>query len=225
MERSDVDSIGSRLRDAYSSVVAPPQEAMLRSARGRRRRARTLSGLLVVAVSVPVVAAAWLAVGAATDVTWAAVPHQLDQSVVASAERSCGTGGMTLDVVDARGRTAVAYYSNGREGVLCRFTIKPDGSIGATDTAGLRLPPSAGALDVITGWYDPANDEPRLVVGHAPGGAASIRLRLVGGQEVTASVDGGYYLAWWPKGSGIESIQAVGPGGSLLQALGPADIP
>jgi hypothetical protein len=76
-------------------------------------------------------------------------------------------------------------------------------------TAGLGgLMTPAGSLDVITSRSDGAGRY-RLIVGHAPTGTVSVTIELAEGPTTTASIDNGYYLAWWTNFEQISRVTAL----------------
>jgi hypothetical protein len=47
---------------------------------------------------------------------------------------------------------------------------------------------------------------------------SQVRIRLIDGRNVEASIGGGFFLAWWPSSSRAASVTASGPNGTVLGA-------
>lgn len=48
--------------------------------------------------------------------------------------------------------------------------------------------------------------------------ASQVRIRLIDGRNVEASIGGGFFFAWWPSSSRAASVTASAPDGTVLRA-------
>jgi hypothetical protein len=70
---------------------------------------------------------------------------------------------------------------------------------------------------------DAARPEVTFVIGDAGAGVSALTLDLSGGTSVDATVQNGYYAAWWPSDSTITSAQLTSPTGVTTVTL--PDVP
>jgi hypothetical protein len=158
---------------------------------------------------------------------------------VAKAEESCGNGGdgskavlsvpidhgLPLALVDARGRTALAFFTDGTRFAGCEFSWAEDGTVGsAFSWEGSLIVASGVSLDVLTAGLSPDDgSKATILFGHAGLGAVGVTISLASRGDVVASVKSGYYLAWWPSGDVVSSISSDdGHGHQLMHIDHPA---
>jgi hypothetical protein len=221
------DQVAERLRAGYAGVKAPAKDELLGGARLRRGRLRSLRTAVAAALLIPAALIAWLLGGAAGPAqTWAAVPRPADPALASEAVTACSASGMDLQVLDARGNGVVAFFANSGNAELCHMTLKADGSPGAIDTSQTHLAGgSAAGLAVVTEVDDPNNGLPTLVVGRVSAVGTTVHVLIGPGVDVTASVNQGYFLAWWPNGQAITRIESRDSEGAMTDSISGAAIP
>ena len=192
--------------------------------------------LLALAVTIPTAGYLWLRPGAATPAqAWTAVPLPQDSAILARAEEVCGHGatngkspgtgpidaGLPLSVVDARGNTAVAFFTDDHRYSACQFWWGSDGVVGSVMSwQGVLVSSDASSLDVLTAQTSPGeSDKALLLIGHTGPSAARVTIQLGSGREVEASIGHGYYLAWWPEPEQVITIDAADSSGKTLHVL------
>lgn len=236
----DDDALAKRIRDAFDQVPIP-EGAGFRDRHKRRllqhRSGRWLVPVAGIATVMVLGGVLWVsALSTQTVVAWQAIPRVQDVWIVALAERACGSGasadkgdsgqpldaGLPIRLVDARGASAVAFFTDGSMFATCQFSWDSDGTP-TIAVAGLggRLSGSSD-LDVITARL---NSEGRyqMIVGHSPKGVAKVTIDLASGPTTAASLGSGYYLAWWPSFEKVLRISAVDEGGNAIKSLEPVD--
>jgi hypothetical protein len=126
-----------------------------------------------------------------------------------------------LAIIDARVNTAVAFFTDGSRYAGCEFSWSDDGTVGsAMSWQGALSTANASTLDVLTWGSSPQDGSKKgLVFGHAGQGVKQVTVLLGSGTSVTATVNGGYYLAWWPTPETITSITTTDSSGRTLQQL------
>jgi hypothetical protein len=240
----DEDRLVIEVRDAFDMIPAPSFDQMVTSRRRRSSHsARVPVVVLAVALAILVVGLAWLRPGggAAPAAAWSAVPFPQDSTIIARAQTACGDGvvsgktfgpvpvnqGMPMSVVDARANTAVAFFTNGSTYTACEFSWNGDGAIGSATTWGGALASTdARSVDILTAQMGgDGGSKARMIVGHVGAGTSKVLIHLASGTEVTASVGGGYYLAWWPQFESVTAINALDGSGKTQQTLSNPTLP
>jgi hypothetical protein len=234
----DEDRLVARIRRAYEAVSVPPISAEIPSTETGSpwRRWQRSAAIVVLAGLLVVGAAAWQTAVSQPTLGWEPVPRPQDQWIVSQAERSCGPGadlekrdngqplnaGLPVAIVDARGQTAVAFFTDGTRFATCQFAWSADGTpLWAVAGQGGALG-EGGSLDVITALTD-AEGRYSMIVGHVPAVTAQVKVDLETEPLTTASIGEGYYLAWWPSFDFIKSLTASDADGHVLGTFEPLD--
>jgi hypothetical protein len=131
---------------------------------------------------------------------WTAEPSELDQGLLNLAGSECRTlGGDTAPrervVTDQRGPDAVAILWADADQTMFCLAARTYGSVHSHILGGFMT--DAGAVGQLT-TVDGECGNPTLVTGFVPAGTDSLVIETASGREVTASVAGGRFLAWWP---------------------------
>jgi hypothetical protein len=143
---------------------------------------------------------------------WQREPFVIDANVRAAADRACRTDpefppGVQLVGIDARGGGRLITYFAGPGGAMaeCVYTkVARDGSVtGSLSGKGTqvwaplepgRLSPNGGG-----GWTD-GDVAIQYVMGRVGAGGGRVVIDVEGVGPVTASLGGGWYIAWWESG-------------------------
>ena len=229
----DDEGLAARIRAAFEEIPVPGREELLAvPARTGWRRAAGF----VLAVSVAIAAGGflWLHPGGGAEPAgaWTSHPRPQDSTIIALAEQGCGPGGVNgkslgtgpideglpLNVVDARGNTAAAFFTDGTRYSLCRFSWDNDGRIVlANSVLGGFATHEPSSLDILVAAG--SNDSYSLIIGHTGPGAAKVSVDLGSGDQVTASVGNGFYLAWWPDHQTVVKVSSSSNAGVVLGIL------
>lgn len=198
--------------------------------RGRRRRfvAGSVAATAVVAAGVVTYP---LLFPASAYASWTAVPRAValpaNSSRLAPCLSSIPVGpGATVDadrfkpvVVEERGDFTAALLGDGGSVMVCIYdeTNRSTGRVGAA-----ALPAGASVSLLANGGSLDEGDGARYVFGPVAAGVEKVKVVTTDGTEVTASVAGGYFLAWWPAPAGPATVTASDRNGTVLQKLIPS---
>ena len=130
----------------------------------------------------------------------------------------------TLPLVaqDQRGEVILAFFTDGR--IYADCTIQQDGErgygvIGLGEIEGER----SGTLRVLGGMSADGSSDGvpplRSVIGDMAPEVASVIIEREEGEPVTATVRGGYFMAWWPSDADIVRITAYDEEGNALASI------
>lgn len=172
----------------------------------------------------------WAGPGASP--AWAAEPDQLTGAALQSARSHCdsalqGVHGLGMPqtvsavVAEQRGATSSVLIASPTSLGVCI------GTTNARLSGIVQLSPlKPGTTLSVDGQPGVMNGESptRVVVGRVSGVARTVTVVTTDGRRVTASVQSGYYLAWWPSGADAVSIKAVDVHGSLIGQVAPEAI-
>lgn len=130
----------------------------------------------------------------------------------------------TLPLVaqDQRGEVILAFFTDGH--IYADCTIQQNGErgfgaigVGELEGGPLRL------LRVVGGMATEGSSDGvpplRSVIGEAAPDVARVIIERDEGEPVTATVHGGYFLAWWPSGADIVRITAYDEDGNTLGSI------
>lgn len=231
--RSSVREHVLRHRDDQAPSV-PGYSAMVRRPTGttasRRRWAAAVTA--AAAGTAAVLAGTALFTGTSTSPAWAAEPDQLSGDGLRAARSDCEA---SLGAVPRRlAPQAVSAVVAERRGVTSSVLIAGPTTLGVCiGTAGVRLTGSVDLPSLAPGTALTVDGQPgvmngpdptRVVVGRVTGAASRVIVSTTDGRHVTASVQAGYYLAWWPSGADAVSVVATGANGSVIGQIAPAAV-
>jgi len=191
---------------------------------GRRFRARLIVAVAIIGV-LAVVAGLLSRTGNVAFESWRAIPTAIDPAIVADATSKClggETAATTVVIQDQRGPTAAFLFIRGGDLVMCLAGRGSSGSIDTIATSYTKSPAPTGDLALVSSMTSPAGPAYpglRVVVGVAASTAVSVKLQRTDGVVVTASVRGGYFLAWWPTTTKASVVTSQDSTGGQLQQL------
>lgn len=130
----------------------------------------------------------------------------------------------TLPLVaqDQRGEVILAFFTDGHIYADCTIQQNGERGYGAISLGELEGG-SFGVLRVVGGVIaegSPDGVPPlRSVIGQAAPEVASVIIERGEGEPVTATMSGGYFLAWWPSSADIVRITAYDEDGNALGSI------
>jgi hypothetical protein len=216
------DVLEHDLREALTDRAAritPEASARLRTVdyhpRSRWRPTRPVLGTLgVTGVAAAVGAAILLGSSAAPAFAgWTANPTTLRPGQLAAAEQQCGTSGTPV-LADARGPYTALIYADGSTCVTGNgITINSNrGEAGPT--------PQAGKVGLNgAGESDSNGNSLTMVDGPIGAGVSGVTIARSDGSSVQATVENGWYLAWWPGTEHAVAAQVAGANGTSTQSF------
>ncbi|MGC4936737.1 hypothetical protein [Kribbella sp. DT2] len=213
----------SRARAAVLQGVAGVERA--------RRRRFVAGSVAATAVVVAGVVTYPLLFPASAYASWTAVPRAVALPADSSRLAPCLSSipaepGATVDadrfkpvVVEERGDFTAALLGDGGSVMVCIYdeTTRSTGRVSAD-----ALPAGASVSLLANGGSLDEGDGARYVFGPVAAGVEKVKVVTTDGTEVTASVAGGYFLAWWPAPAGPATVTASDRNGTALQKLIPS---
>jgi hypothetical protein len=180
--------------------ISPEASARLRAVdyhpRSRRFSSRPVLGALGLSGAALVAGAAVLlgSTAAPAFAGWTASPTAPLTGQIAAAEQHCPTGDGTPVLTDTRGPYTASIYGDGS---TC---VEGNGiTIGSTTIGGTRSSIPAGTIELRgAGESDSNGNALTMVDGPIGVGVTSVTITRSDGSSVQATVENGWYLAWWP---------------------------
>jgi hypothetical protein len=200
------DQLEQSVREALSQRAAqldPDSIARLRAIdyHPRRRRIGSLPAIGALgATGVASAAAAILFLGSSASPAfagWQPTPTPPAPGQLAQAAQSCGQDLGSPVLTDSRGPYTAAIYADSTTSDVCLSGNGVSMSNSSTSTAPASV--AAGQIDLRGGGTrDGAGDALTLVDGRTGAGVTAVTIERSDGSSVQATVDNGWYLAWWP---------------------------
>jgi hypothetical protein len=194
--------------------------------RPRTHRVRSpvaVGGGLAAAAAAALAAVLSLAGGASSAFAgWRAEPTVPTRAQLAATEAYCARNvpfrGLPLKLVDARGPFTFVIYSNDSSNNFCTTGPAFSNASGWMVSPPLRVP--AGRLHL---WAEHTTTDSgqayTFVIARAGAGVGAAKLTLTDGAEVTASVEHGWAVAWWPGSRLMTSARLTTPTGTQTQTF------
>lgn len=195
--------------------------------RGRARK-RLFMGLggVAVASTAGVVAAALTLLGGAGQAFagWTPQPGTPTPAQLASTEAYCANNvpspELPMKLVDARGPFTFVVYSNGSSNDLCTRGPGFQNASGWSTSSPVTVP--AGGLFLWTDHVSSAGGQAYgSMIAQAGAGVSAVTVTLEDGEQVTATVENGWVVAWWPGADHVASAQLTTPAGTRTQTFAP----
>jgi hypothetical protein len=160
--------------------------------------------------------------------TWTADPAEPDLAVVAAARVECDErvnelrdvaeveAPVDVIVVEQRGEATAVVLAGDTSHGYCL-------SLPGETFAGVGTTPEMDAdrqIDVIAApRWNGHSGTAQLLVGLAQPGVEEVRVRMSDGQQITASISAGWFVAWWPADLRADSVRALDAGGQTLDLI------
>ncbi len=218
------------IRETLVSELASPSR--IRIVQSARRRLVSVASVTAIVSTVAIILVELLS-GSTAYATWSAVPDQLDAKTLALAGSSChrnltehfqGRAANLLPVLgEQRGKFTAVILASGPNIGIC-ITGMPHGDLGgilnlsATTTSGLTLDAAPGLLA--------GAEAARETIGRVVDpNIVRIVVSTTDNRQVTASLAGGFYLAWWPSGADPSTVTGYDSQGNILYVVDAAPTP
>jgi hypothetical protein len=218
------DLLEHDLRDAYADRAArmtPGASARLRAVdyhpRSRRFASRRLLGGLGLSGAAAIAGAAVLLGSSAAPAFagWRAHPTVPLPGQLRAADQQCGSGEGTPVLTDTRGPYTASIYADGStciEGNGITISSSTNGGGNSTVPAGAIALRGAGESD--------SNGNALTMVDGAIGaGVTGVTVTRSDGSTVQATVQNGWYLAWWPGSERAVTAQVATDTGTSSQSF------
>jgi hypothetical protein len=153
---------------------------------------------------------------------WTSRPTTPTPAQLAAAENYCAKNApfprLPLKLIDTRGPFTFAVYSDDSSNDFCTTGPSFTNASGWRTSAPLAVP--AGRLYL---WSEHTTTDAGpaygFVIARAGDGVSAATLTLEDGSEVTATVQNGWAVAWWPGSHQVTSAQLTTPAGIRTQAF------
>lgn len=219
------------LRERAARVHASP--ALLGAdyrPRSRRLRPRmAIGGGLVTSAGAMAVALSLAGGTSNAFAGWTRQPTAPTRAQLADANAYCTQNeafpGMTVQLIDARGPFTFEIRSDGATNDFC--TVGPDFSNSSGWRSSPPVIPAAGQLFVWADHTSTDSGQPyTFAIAQAGDGVSAASLTLDDGSSVTATVQNGWVVAWWPGSAHLASAQLTTPSGTRTQTFAayPCDV-
>jgi hypothetical protein len=155
---------------------------------------------------------------------WRPAPIQPDEreteAVVDACRAAVGSGGdeavgdLPVAVVDARGEGRfVIVFADGDEAADCRATVDEAGVPSVDGTGVLEPGPALPETGISIVMIEPDSDRPdqvrKTLIGRVGSKAFKVKAHFADDTYVNASMDNGWYVAWWPGRDDPITVAAV----------------
>lgn len=146
---------------------------------------------------------------------WRASPTAPPPGQVATAEQHCGTGEGAPVLTDTRGPYTASIYA---EGSTC---VEGNGiTISSSTSGGGQSTVPAGTIELNgTGESDSDGNALTMVDGAIGAGVTSVTITRSDGSSVQATVQNGWYLAWWPGSERAVTAQVATANATSTQSF------
>jgi hypothetical protein len=214
------------LHDAAARVHASPG-LLAADYRPHTRRVRppvAVGGGLVAAAGA-LAAVLSLAGGASTAFAgWTAKPTAPTRAQIAAADAYCANNmpfpGLPLKLTDARGPFTIEVYSDGSSNDFCTDGPSFQNTSGWSTSPAVTVP--AGRLFLWDDHTATVDGQPYgIMIARAADDVTAAKITLDDGTEVTATVENGWAVAWWPGAQHVASAQLTTPSGTQTQTFPP----
>jgi len=237
----ELDRIGALLKQAIDADLARGKTGCVLSVRARYERTSKAVKWSALAGSASLAAAVLTVVfvgGSAQSAFagWSAHPTKPAVGQLTSTDTSCSAalaqvlpsisqgadlGSLVAEVSDVRGPYTVTVFGDGSDsGALC-FSAT-DGNAAVQWITWSSAPVGTGAIAVDrTSVSSDGGQSYTLVEGRTGDGVTGVDLTLENGSQVTASVDHGFFVAWWPGSLSSATAVVSTASGISIQYLTP----
>jgi hypothetical protein len=153
---------------------------------------------------------------------WTPQPTTPTKAQLAAAKAYCARNvpdqGLPLKLIDARGPFTILVYSNGGSNDFC--TVGPSFHNASGWSTSPPVTPPAGRLFLWTDHTSTDGDQPYgSMIASAGSGVSAAKVTLGDGSVVTATVENGFAVAWWPGTEHLASAQLTTPSGVQTQTF------
>jgi hypothetical protein len=222
---------GERMRAAPQATAALAASAVGRTPRASgvdHRRARRLRWPVAIgaglATAAGAIAAALSLAGGASNAFagWTPQPTAPSRAQLAAADAYCAKNvpfrGLPLKLNDTRGPFTFLVYSDGSSNDFCTTGPSFTNASGWSTSPPVTAP--AGKLYLWDEHTTTASGQAyTLLIARAGDGVSAANLTLEDGTEVTATVQNGWAVAWWPGSYQVTRAQLTTPSGTQTQTF------
>ena len=217
------DGLWTRLADEHDA-----ESVVLRSVSEQGTKRPLLlgvSGAVAVSIAGALVAVLSLVGGASNAFAgWTAQPTKPTAAQLAATEAYCASNvpwpALPQKLVDARGPFTFIVYSDGSSNDFCTTGPSFQNASGWSTSAPLVVP--AGRLFLWTDHVSGDSGQPYgSMIAQAGAGVTAADITLDNGDQVAATVENGWVVAWWPGAHHVASAELTTTSGTQTQTFAP----
>ena len=216
------------LRDEAARVPASSTDRLAAAdyhPRTGRLRPPVAVGALAGAVGTTgaVVAAISLSAGASSAFAgWTATPTVPSPQQLSAAAQDCQQhspiAGLPLKLTDTRGPFTFSVYADSTTSAVCISGPSFTSVSGSVSSAPANVPD--GAVQLSSSHQTNRDGQAySFADGHTGADVSAVALTLDDGTNVKATVDNGWFVAWWPSGHEVKSAEVTTPSGVKTQTF------
>jgi len=159
---------------------------------------------------------------------WTPTPTTPSPGQLANAQASCEGGqspiaGLPLKLADTRGPFTFSVYASDTSSATCISGPSFRSVSGSTASAPIDV--AAGRILLSTHESSRGGSAYSFADGRTGDGVSAVTLVLDDGTKVQATVDNGWFVAWWPSAHAVTSAAITTPAGVTTQTVPAVTIP
>jgi hypothetical protein len=153
---------------------------------------------------------------------WSPTPTAPSPSQLAQSRAECAAhapvAGLPLQLTDTRGPFTFSVYADSTSSATCISGPSFTAVSGSTSSAPVVVP--TGAVQLSTAHQTNGDGQAySFAEGHAGSGVTGVALVLADGTNVQATLQNGWFVAWWPSAETVKSADVTTPAGVKTQTL------
>jgi hypothetical protein len=149
---------------------------------------------------------------------WRATPTKPAPGQLALAQMNCNQTGLPLVLSDVRGPFTFQVYANDRSSSVC--TTGPNFRSVAASTSSVAVTVPSGQIDAsLANSVNRRGDAYAFADGRVGAGVTGVTFNLSDGTTVTATVQNGWYVAWWPGAALAKTATVTTASGTTTQPI------
>jgi type 1 fimbria pilin len=152
---------------------------------------------------------------------WSPTPTAPSAGQLAQAQANCGhsaANGLALQLTDTRGPFTFSIYADSTSSSSC--ITGPSFTAVSTSTSSSPITVPAGTVQLtLSHANDPNGQAYSFAEGHAGSGVSGVALVLDNGTNVQATLENGWFVAWWPGTNGVTTADLTTPAGVKAEPL------
>ena len=157
---------------------------------------------------------------------WTPRPTRPAPDQLAAASADCQTrspvAGLPLKLTDTRGPFTFSVYADANSSATCITGPSFTSASGSVGSAPFKVP--AGHVLLSSSHTTNRAGAYSFAEGRTGDGVSAVTLNLDDGSKVQATVENGWFVAWWPGTQAVTSAGITTPAGVSTQTFGPADL-
>ncbi len=120
-----------------------------------------------------------------------------------------------------RGDLTLTLYSDSTQWMACLISPSFVSINSVSGTGGPPVADSSATLDYLR-IREASGDADTVAVGRSGSAVSGVGLQRTDGSIVTATVDDGHFMAWWPDGEGVSSLAVTTTSGTQNYPVDPS---